>query len=118
MGLEVIRKKLEYEWKNIYRALKQQETFPKGQGLVTKETLESVIHDNNVKLTKHEFGLLVSLFKLDDNVVSYEKISTELGLHSKKLFMIQPSLFANNPGDRISVKQNDSRSVAHLSVLS
>jgi len=74
----------------VYRQLSQQETYPKGQGLVTKSTLERVLSYNKVQLTKHEFKMLSQMF-IDPNkgeAVNYQKMSEELGLHSKKLSMI------------------------------
>ena len=88
--------KLTYEWKNIFRGLRQQETFPKGQGYVTKDTLEQVLLDNNVRLTRHEFKMLSNLYKEElqggSAVINYLKMSKDLSLHSNKLSMIQPSL--------------------------
>ena len=88
--------KLAYEWKNVFRGLKQNETFPKGQGYVTKATLERVLQENGVKMTKHEFKTLSQLFKEElkngTTVINFVKMSHELGLHSSKLQMMQPSL--------------------------
>ena len=84
-----LSQKLAYEWKNVFRGLKQNETFPKGQGFVTKATLERILQENGVKLTRHEFKMMTHLFREELQngtiVVNYVQMSQELGLHSAKL---------------------------------
>ena len=101
MTKERLGQKLQYEWKNIFRSLKQNEAFPKGQGLVTRATLESAIQEHNVKLTRHEFKMLSKLFRQEEqlndettsvgngnSLVNYVRMSKELGLHSNKVALI------------------------------
>ena len=53
-----------------------------------------MLHDCGVKLTKHEFKILTTMFKQGDiGLINYIRMSKELGLHSNKLGLIQPSLF-------------------------
>ena len=114
--------KLAYEWNNIYRALRVQETFPKGHGLVTKATFEQCLLDNNVKLTKNEFNTLVQLYSNDEtespniNVINYHKMSLDLGLHSNKLAMIQPVLISQK--QRNASDENLLRSEINLNLES
>jgi len=47
-----------------------------------------VIHENGVKLTRHEFKTLTQLYRQSDSLINFIKMSRELGLHSKKLTLI------------------------------
>ena len=58
--------------------------------MVTKSTLEQVLADNNVKMTRHEFETLcqMCMASAHGEVINYQKMSELLNLHSKKLSMI------------------------------
>lgn len=84
-----IRQKLAYEWKNIYRALCQKESYTLGNGNVTVAVFQKALSDHQVNLSKQEMAVLLQKFQESNGVVSYCKLSKMVGLHNNTVEMIR-----------------------------
>ena len=57
-----IKAKLAYEWKNIYRGLSNEEIYPRGEGLVSIKSLESVLMKLRVYLDRDQISYIKKQF--------------------------------------------------------
>lgn len=80
---EQLRLKLGYEWRAIYRLLKQQDT--QSSGIVDKKVFERVLHEQKaVYLQREDFAYLYRRFPGESpHEVDYFRMSVELNLHMK-----------------------------------
>lgn len=85
---EVIKSKLEYEWKNIYRALNSIDI--NSCGMVSKKEFIDCVQKNGVFLSRDELEKLIKRFSINGEV-NYIKISNDLGLHKASYDYIKPS---------------------------
>jgi len=54
--IEIVKKKLEFEWKNIFRQLNANDRD--NSGVVSKREFESAVHQNGVFVSREEYGML------------------------------------------------------------
>ena len=85
---EIIKTKLEYEWKNIYRALSSIDI--NSCGMVTKKEFIDCVQKNGVFLSRDELEKIIKRFSINGEV-NYIKISNDLGLHKASYDYIKPS---------------------------
>ena len=93
---EALRKKLSYEWKNIYRSLLQSDVLQKGSISVSK--FNQVCVNHGVILSKEEVRRLVKIGSEHGTQqelsnfaeqVYYVRLSKNLGLHKNALNLMQ-----------------------------
>lgn len=86
-ALQKIRMKLQYEWKNIYRALSSSDT--QDSGTVTRKQFDDILQNCSVFLSNEELKVLSDRFSISSSngksLLSYMKMSEELGLHSNSI---------------------------------
>ena len=91
---DAIKQKLEYEWKNIFRALNSIDL--NSSGYVTKKEFTNCIHNNGVFLSRDELSKLLKKYSKDGEV-NYLRISNELGLHKNSYdYMKSSSKYLKN----------------------
>jgi Ca2+-binding EF-hand superfamily protein len=76
---EQLRVKLQYEWKNIYRQLNQQDSAEKG--LVQRRAFEDAIRATGVFVSNEDLRYMQDTFGDTNNNIQYDKMSKDIGLH-------------------------------------
>jgi hypothetical protein len=78
---EILKMKLSYEWKKLYRIFALQDTA--GTGSVSLATFEKASVQNGVYLSKEELNRLNKLYPSheDPSMINYLKMSVDLGMH-------------------------------------
>ena len=93
----MVRQKLAYEWKNVYRGLHLQDLNSTGK--VTRKLFERILHETKVFLTKEELNFIyrkyttLSEVNPEDLQVDYQRLSRELGLQSNTLNLVKSSAY-------------------------
>lgn len=84
---QILRHKLSYEWKNIYRSLNAIDL--NSSGIVTKKEFESCVHKHGVYLSRDELTRIHKRFSQNGDV-NYYRVSVELGLHKPSYDYMKP----------------------------
>jgi len=85
---DVLKLKLGYEWKNIFRSLSSIDI--NSSGFVTKKEFTTCLEKNGVNLTRDEHVKLIKKYS-QNGEVNYVRISTELGLHKSSFDYMKSS---------------------------
>lgn len=92
--LDIIKQRLAYEWKNIFRTLTQIDID--NSGSVSSAEFQSAVSKNRVYMTREEFKKLQSIFGEDDpDRINYNSLSQQLGLHKTSMDFISQTKAKN-----------------------
>ena len=88
-AIEMVKQRLIYEWKNIYRILIQIDAT--GSGLVSQSEFLNAVQKARVYVTREELRKLTERFRdpANPDKVQYEELSEKLGLHRSSLNFIK-----------------------------
>lgn len=91
--MTVVKNKLAYEWKNMYRSFTQAEARPKGFGRVTFQTFQQALNRQKVFLSNEELKSILKRFEdaQQPGSLNYCTMSRALDLHSNALELIRPT---------------------------
>lgn len=86
---EVLKMKLSYEWKKIYRILSMQDA--QASGLASISAFEKAAIQCGVYLTKEDMARTLKLYHGQDDpgMINYQRISVELGMHLQSFDFLQ-----------------------------
>lgn len=83
----MLKNKLSYEWKNIYRSLNTVDL--NSSGLVTKKEFDTCVHKHGAFLSRDELSRIQKRFNQNGDI-NYYRLSVELGLHKPSYDHIKP----------------------------
>ncbi|CAI2381224.1 unnamed protein product [Moneuplotes crassus] len=84
---DILKHKLSYEWKNIYRSLNTIDL--NSSGLVTRKEFQSCVHKHGAFLTRNEYDRIQKRFSQNGDI-NYYRLSVELGLHKPSYNYMKP----------------------------
>lgn len=92
--LDIVKQRLAYEWKNIYRTLTSIDM--NNNGKVSSHEFQAAVSKNRVYMTREEFKKIQTLFGEDSGeVINYNQLSSSLGLHKNSMDFMQGSKAKN-----------------------
>lgn len=84
---QVLKQKLSYEWKNIFRLLRVQDK--EGVGIVSRPQFDASLNQVGCFLSSEELRKVSKLYGNAQNQINYEQMSKDLGLHNQSFNFFQ-----------------------------